>query len=83
MSKIMESIHKYVPTHASEGELALPNGATLSTSIFESLFGGDQLSVAPARGVKHLQLGHEITVDCLDGLIPVVEDGTLESFVWR
>ncbi len=78
MSKIMEEFHKrYIPTHASEGELTLPNGATLSfdnTSFFEILFGGDQLTVARAKGVKNLRLGHETALDRLDGLIPIVED---------
>ena len=39
MSKIMEGFHTYVPpTLAGEGELSLPNGATLTfddTSFFE------------------------------------------------
>ena len=38
MNKIMEGFHMYVPTLAGEGELSLPNGATLTfddTSFFE------------------------------------------------
>ena len=49
MSKIMEVLHQYVPTHASEGQLTLPNGSQVpydSTSFLEILLGGDQLTVA-------------------------------------
>ncbi len=63
-SKIMEEFHRKY--HASEGELTLPNGATFSfdnTSFYEILFGGDQLTVARARGVKNLRLGYETALD--------------------
>jgi len=77
MSNIMEVLHKYVPTHASEGQFALPNGSTLSydnTTFFEILLGGDQLTVVHVSGVQSLRIGHETAMDRLEGLVPVVED---------
>ena len=77
MSKIMEALHKYVPTKVSEGQLLLPNGCTLpydNTSFFEILLGGDQLTVARAAGVQDLRKGHEMALERLEGLTPVVED---------
>ena len=77
MSKIMDVLHKYVPTKASEGQLHLPNGATLpydNTTFFEILLGGDQLTVARAAGVQDLRKGHETALERLEGLTPVVED---------
>ena len=73
----METLHKYVPTKASEGQLHLPNGSTLpydNTAFFEILFGGDQLTVARAAGVQDLRKGHEMALERLEGLTPVVED---------
>ena len=77
MSKIMDALHAYVPTHASEGQLTLPNGSDLSfddTTFFKILIGGDQLTVARVAGVQTLRMGHATTLDRLEGLIPVVED---------
>lgn len=77
MSKIMEVLHKYVPTHASEGQLTLPNGSQVpydSTSFSEILLGGDQLTVARVSGVQNLRISHETALERLEGLIPVVED---------
>ncbi len=73
----MEALHKYVPTHASEGQLTLPNGSTLpydNTTFFEILMGGDQLTVTRVAGVQSLHVGHETAVDRLEGLVTVVED---------
>ena len=36
--------------------------------------GGDQLTVARAAGVQALRKGHEMALDCLEGLTQVVED---------
>ena len=75
----MEVLDKYVRTHASEGQLTLPNGSQVpydSTSFFENLLGGDQLTVHVARvsGVQNLRISHETALERLEGLIPVVED---------
>ena len=77
MRQIMEILHKYVPTRPSVGTFNLPNGESLeydNTKLFEILFGGDQLTVARAAGVKALRLGHETAQERLDGLLPVIED---------
>ncbi len=69
MSQIMEGFHRYVPTQGREGELTLPNGASLSfdnTAFYEILFGGDQLTVARALGVQNLRIGHETALDRLE-----------------
>ena len=73
----MESLHKYVPTQSCEGQLTLPNGHSLTydnTKFVEILFGGDQLTIARANGVKALRCGHDTALDRLDGLVPVLED---------
>ena len=48
---------KYVPTNRSKGELTLPNGHTIpndDTQFFQTLLGGDQLTVARVRGTVGL-----------------------------
>ena len=77
MSKIIEHFHKLVPTHDKEGHLTLPNGETLDfdgTSFFTVLLGGDQLTVACARGAQAMRASHDGPSDHLEGIIPVVED---------
>lgn len=73
----MEKLHDYVPTAAAEGTYSLPNGEQITfddTKFHEVLFGGDQLTVARARGAQALRSTHDSAVSRLDGLIPVVED---------
>ena len=79
MGKILEELHiKYVPTNRSEGELTLPNGHTIAvddTQFFQTLLGGDQLTVAlRVRGTVGLRRTHDKSLDHLDGILPVVED---------
>ena len=38
------------------------------------LFGGDQLTVARARGSQRIRINSETGVDRLQGLVPVAED---------
>ena len=74
MSKIMEVLHIYVPTKASDGQLHLSNESTLpydNTTFFEILLGGDQLKVARAAGVQDLFKGHKKALEHLEGLTPV------------
>jgi len=44
-----------------------------TTKFVEILFGGDQLTVARANGIKALRSGHDIAFDRLDGFVPVLE----------
>ena len=77
MSKILTNYHKLVPTLVKEGNLILPNGSSLEfdgTSFFKILLGGDQLTVACARGTQALRASHEMAVERLEGVIPVCED---------
>lgn len=42
--------------------------------FYQILFGGDQLTVARARGSQHIRMNSDTAVDRLLGLIPVTED---------
>lgn len=77
MGQIMEKIHTYVPTAAAEGTHTLPSGHQVSfddSKFHEILFGGDQLTVARARGAQVLRSTHDKAVSRLTGLVPVIED---------
>lgn len=77
MSQILDDLHKYVPTHTCEGELTLSNHATLTfedTTFFETLIGGDQLTVARVCGAKNLRSDHDTAQERLEGLTGVIED---------
>lgn len=78
MSKILEHYHQqYVPTLDAEGHHTLPDGGELTfddTQFFTIFLGGDQLTVARARGAKALRASHNTPHDRLEGIIPVVED---------
>lgn len=67
----------YVPTVAAEGTHTLPTGHQVTfddTKFHEILFGGDQLTVARARGAQVLRSTHDSAVSRITGLIPVIED---------
>ena len=77
MGKIMSEFHKYVPTCSQEGQITLPNGSTIEfddTRFFQILFGGDQHTVARARGAQALRATHDSAKERLEGLCPVVEN---------
>ena len=77
MAKIMESLQTYVPMKKQTGTMLLTNGNILEfddSKTFILLFGGDQLTVARARGAAALRSSHETVCDRLEGLQPVVED---------
>jgi hypothetical protein len=60
MSKILANLHKLVPTLEKTGKLTLPHGGTLDSMILLfSKFGGNQLTVARARGTRALRASHE------------------------
>ena len=64
-------------SHDKEGHHTLPNGEMLDfddTSFFTLLLGGDQLTVACARGAQAMRASHDRPSDRLEGIIPVVED---------
>ena len=77
MCKIMAGIHQYVPFICSEEHLTLPNSEMFSykkISMWETLFGGDQLTVARARGSIAIRRNHPDDKERLKGLVPTVED---------
>ena len=47
------------------------NGWPLHSPV---LFGGDQLTVAKARGSQQVRMNYNNAVSCLEGLIPIIED---------
>lgn len=77
MCQIMDSLHKYVPTLTEDKKVTLPNGVEIElqhTEMWETLFGGDQLTVARARGSIAVRYTHNSKTEQLLGLLPVVED---------
>ena len=76
MCQIMDSLHKYVPTLTEDKKVTLPNGEEIElqhTEMWETLFGGDQLTVARARGSIAVRYTHKSKTEKL-GLLPFVED---------
>lgn len=77
MGKILSEFHKYVPTLNRIGHLTLPNGSSIDyddSRFFQILFGGDQLTVARARGAQSLRATHDSAKERLEGVCPVIED---------
>ena len=77
MAKILSYYMTLVPTLNMQQDITLPNGSTLTidnTQFFPILFGGDQLTVARVRGTQALRVSHDSPVDCLEGVVPIVED---------
>ena len=78
MVSIMEHLHQYVPTIHGEERADIPgteDHITLQVDEFHHiLMGGDQLTVARARGAQRTRENSESASECLQGLIPVVED---------
>ena len=77
MADILEEFHKYVPNHASEGNIVLPDGHTRNfdnTLFHKLLVGGDQLTVARVRGATALRSALSKSIHHLACVTPVVED---------
>ena len=69
--------HKYVPNHASERNITLPDGHTRNfdnTWFHKLLVGDDQLIVARVRGATTLRSMHSKSIHRLSGVTPVVDD---------
>lgn len=76
MCKILDELHKYIPTTTTEG-VTLPDGQVFTHEdyrLIQILLGGDQLTVARVRGAVAARSSHENARDRLEGVIPVVED---------
>ena len=77
MAQILDCLHKYVPSQAMEKVFTLPDGTKISRGDYHHvpvLLGGDQLTVARARGAQAIRSSHDNATERLSGIIPVVED---------
>ena len=77
MCHIMEELHTYVPTVDVTQSCVLQKGMVRKFNEFsflKILFGGDQLTVARARGAQQLRANDINAVLRLDGVIPTIED---------
>lgn len=77
MVKIMEEVHEYVPIHSESQQVEVPGRQPMSVTCDEfhyTLFGGDMLTAARARGSKNIVSNSQRGKDRLEGVIPVVED---------
>uniref|UniRef100_A0A1X7TRN2 DUF6589 domain-containing protein n=1 Tax=Amphimedon queenslandica TaxID=400682 RepID=A0A1X7TRN2_AMPQE len=96
MCEIMDSMHKYVPTVTEDRSVTLPNGECITmreSRMWTTLFGGDQLTIARARGAIDIRYSHYTAEEKLQGFLPVVEDwharmtlmkvGNLEQAVFK
>ena len=77
MCQIMERHHQYVPKVKEVNKVSLHDGElkemqTINT--WDTLFGGDQLTVAWVRGAVAIKCGHDDPEEQLMDLKPVVED---------
>ena len=74
----MENLHAYVPTESPTVEIERPNSdkkveVTLDNFHY-TLMGGDQLTVARARGSQRIRSNSLRPRDRLEGIVPVCED---------
>lgn len=77
MCTILDCLHKYVPSTSTSEQVTLDSGEKVTHidyNLAPILLGGDQLTVARARGAKSIRRNHENTKHCLKGIIPVIED---------
>jgi len=82
MAEIMEKLHEYVPAVNVKEHYDLFDDGYLfdvDEEVFHQiLFGGDQLTVARARGSSIMRSDHVTSLssrrDRLEGLLPVAED---------
>ena len=77
MIEILKHVQKYVPSKNVERKFVLPNKDTVSYKeehYAVTLIGGDQLTVARARGAQRIRSNSTKSEDRLDGLLPVAED---------
>lgn len=75
---IMSDLQQYVPMHQVSGSVAIPGSSELEGIDVEvlhmTLFGGDQLTVARARGAQSQRENSQHPKGRLEGFIPGVED---------
>ena len=77
MCNAMDKLHVYVPTKEVLNKRLRSSRETINIKDYnfcKILLGGDQLTVARARGSAAARVDHDTSKDRLDGLIPVIED---------
>lgn len=78
MCDIMDKIHEYVPSkHVTESFSLFEGEADVEIDeefFHQILLGGDQLTVARARGSIAARLDHLTRRERLEGILPVIED---------
>ena len=73
MCDIMDDFHKYVPSHTHDAESS--QGQDLKIPVVHPiLLGGDQLTIARARGSQRLRSNEYTPADRLEGLFPFTQD---------
>ena len=78
MVQILDILHKHVPSKTTTQEFEVveeESTVTLQLNHFAHIqAGGDQLSVARIHGCQKVRSNAECGTECLEGLVPVVED---------
>ena len=78
MVDILTHLHKYVPYKEFTREVPIPSLVEAvpeeTATVCKTLFGGDQLTAARARGAITAMSNATTTAKRLKGLIPVIED---------
>ena len=78
MVSIMSTLHQHLPMRQLSGSVAVPGSSDLETVdvelLHKTLLGGDQLTVARARGAQSQRENSVHPKGQLSGFIPVVED---------
>ena len=77
MCSAMDELHVYVPTKKVVMEKSPISGQVVNKEDYKfcrTLIGGDQLTIARARGSSAARVDHSTARDRLNGLMPVIED---------
>lgn len=77
MCSAMDELHVYVPTKKVVMEKSSISGQVVNKEDYKfcrTLIGGDQLTIARARGSSAARVDHSTARDRLNGLMPIVED---------
>ena len=73
----MDTIHKYVSALMKKTQETMDDGdifEMIDYVAWNTLLGGDQLTVARARGAASIRAGHDSPIERLCGLVPTIED---------
>ena len=78
MVAIMDHLHQYTPVHHTTSRIIHPLSSeeleVMSDHFHQILFGGDQLTVAQARGAQLIKRNAKTETGRLLGLVPTVKD---------